>query len=356
MDNSFLWGTNGQLPLEDALRLELPAQRCYVYRIDVGGDTYIGMTTQDPEKALATHVERARDGDTSKLHKALRRFGYVSDLATFSEHDTEVDCLVAKVSQIQRIKPALNSTFGGEGNHFNLIELPNKLGEKVLHVENKGVRQHLLRVKRISGPAYLKSMLERIRHRFDKLEKKLPHERTRFADELWAVSFPISNSFGLSLNKQDVIDYVDKRRKRHALLRDWSDKTQKIADEHLDVISFARARGFKLLTKSQNAMMKLAGRQTRSYEGMFFNPEYFKGSVRVFLADGSSCMTDKVFANDQQAKDWLVQQSWYRGAVRDGIIRAGDAFFPFYIYVGQYGGFLGMFTKTNYRAGYAVVD
>lgn len=374
MDDSSPWGPDGLLPLELALRIGLPAQRCYLYRVDAGGDIYIGMTTLDPEAAMADHVEQARSGEQSKLHKALRRFGYSFDLSTISEHATEVDCLVAKVSQVQRLRPTLNSTFGGEGNLFNLIELPNKLGEQVLYVENKRARQSLMRNRRKSDFRYLKSVFHRIRLRYDKFELNLPHERTRYADELWAV--PVPSSFdesgpvaafwrfmlyspdksrdiapkALATLKESLTHYRQMRSKRLALLRDWTDETRKAVDEHHRFANFLNVHGLALLTSARRMMS-----DERSYEGTAFNPAYFKGIKRVFLFGRSSAPT-QVFADDQIAKEWLVQQHWYRYAIDIGFVKTGDAFFPLRIYAGRYGGFLGVATKVNYRVGYVGVD
>jgi hypothetical protein len=359
-----VWGHDAQIPLEAALQLKLPAQRCHVYRIDVGGDAYIGMTTLTPEIALSKHIEHARNGSATKIHAALRRFGYLSNVTTLSTHDGEIECLVAKVCEIHRLKPVLNSTVGGEGYRLNLVEKTNIHGEKIFYVENKEIIQRNIRIKERASLQRPNLILEKINRRYDEFEKKLPSDRRRYADELWKVSISKTH-FGSNYSASDVKEYFHSRKRRYETLSNWSNESQLLVEAHERLKEFLENQNFKLLTKSNEPFLKrkFATKSkdysyTPTYERGVFNSDFFIGIKRVFFAQKNSTISslNQVFYDEHDAREWLIKQSWFQQSIRNGIIQLEDAFFPFMFDLGQYGGFLGLFTKQNIRAGYVKVD
>ena len=123
-----------------ALKAGVPAQKCFVYKLSVGGSDYIGFTTQNPKKRLEQHLESAENESKQKVHLQLRRFGYLHDFDVISEHENEVLALVAEIINIKKHGPELNTSIGGEGHNFDVVEGKNHLGENVFFVWNKNVK------------------------------------------------------------------------------------------------------------------------------------------------------------------------------------------------------------------------
>ncbi|MDA9985967.1 hypothetical protein N9E86_02185, partial [Alphaproteobacteria bacterium] len=134
------WSNNRQLTLDRALKAGVPAQKCFVYKLSVGGSDYIGFTTQNPKKRLEQHLESAENESKQKVHLQLRRFGYLHDFEVISEHENEVLALVAEIINIKKHGPELNTSIGGEGHNFDVVEGKNHLGENVFFVWNKNVK------------------------------------------------------------------------------------------------------------------------------------------------------------------------------------------------------------------------
>ncbi|MDA8653557.1 hypothetical protein N9M50_00335 [Alphaproteobacteria bacterium] len=133
-----IWGV--AVPLAEALKLDLPKKKCFVYRLSipsVGTHTYIGFTTQNPEERLAQHMVSARKGSKQNVHIKLREFGLLHEFEVLSEHPNEVLGLVAEIAAIARHNPDLNESEGGEGFVYKIIRNENTFGEKVLCVINK---------------------------------------------------------------------------------------------------------------------------------------------------------------------------------------------------------------------------
>jgi hypothetical protein len=120
--------------IDEALEAGMPPFKCYVYKLKVGGNSYIGFTSQSPKKRLAQHVENSKNGSQLKLHKELRRFGYLNEFQVLGEYENEILGLVAEISFINEYSPQLNSSPGGEGNHYEIIEFGN-----ILYVRNKAL-------------------------------------------------------------------------------------------------------------------------------------------------------------------------------------------------------------------------
>ena len=156
-----------RLTLDKALEAGVPKLKCFVYKITIGGKEYIGFTSQKPEKRMEQHLKSAKNESFQKLHKELRRFGYLHEFEVISEHENEVLGLVAEISNIQKYKPELNVSIGGEGNSYDVIEGKNHLGENVFYVENKKLEKTILKHERKKEQKlnYYISLIQKIRTR-----------------------------------------------------------------------------------------------------------------------------------------------------------------------------------------------
>ena len=123
--------------LTEAIENGLPPKNSYVYQIIVGGREYIGFTTQNPQNRIEQHLSDAKEGSKQAVHIALRRFGYLHEFNILSEHPSEVEGLVAEITAIEKIKPELNSSLGGEGNDFDVDLRMNEFDEEVFAVIDK---------------------------------------------------------------------------------------------------------------------------------------------------------------------------------------------------------------------------
>ena len=128
------WERHKDLPLDKALEFGVPQQKCFVYKLKVGGLDYIGFTTQEPRKRLEQHLKSAKQNSKHLVHVQLRRFGFIHDFEIISEHENEVLGLVAEISNIKKYTPELNTSIGGEGNTFKVFEKESLLGEVIFFV------------------------------------------------------------------------------------------------------------------------------------------------------------------------------------------------------------------------------
>ena len=150
------------------------------------------------------------------LHKALRRFGYVYETGILAETGDEVRGLLARLAQIGKIRPALNRSFEGEGEQFDLVEQINEMGEKILYVENKKVCRVHDRLRRRSDPAYLQSILQRIQHRYARIERKSGATRSSTVTDAHSKAWAGSAN---ELTSSEVVAFAHERRKALAALR-----------------------------------------------------------------------------------------------------------------------------------------
>lgn len=163
MTNNDDWNIKGRLVLSEALKNGLPDSTCYVYRISIpahGCSTYIGFTTQNPRSRLEQHLESAKTDSKNKVHKELRKFGFLHEFEVISSYANEVLGLVGEIVNIQKYNAGLNSTKGGEGNNYNVVEDRNHLGEQVFYVENKQVAKRNAEIKKISNRLQEKDSFE----------------------------------------------------------------------------------------------------------------------------------------------------------------------------------------------------
>lgn len=134
--------TTSMIPLTEAIKKGFPELKCFVYRLEVGGENYIGFTSQEPKNRMEGHLEAARNDSPQKVHKALRRFGEIHTFEVLSEHTNEVDALVAEIIAIKKFDAKLNVSIGGEGNNYSVVEDYNHLKEKIFFVQdNSTVKQ-----------------------------------------------------------------------------------------------------------------------------------------------------------------------------------------------------------------------
>jgi len=131
------WNASPTLPLDEALKMEVKPCKCYVYKLEVGGLSYVGFTTLEPSERVRFHIEDAKNGSQLAIHAKLRQFGYLFDLEVLASEENEILGLVREISFIEKIAPDLNATKGGEGNDFELFFQRNDVNETVLFVRNK---------------------------------------------------------------------------------------------------------------------------------------------------------------------------------------------------------------------------
>ena len=129
------WNKTPIVPLDQALKLEIEPLKCHVYKLDIGGEAYIGFTTLEPAERVALHIKDAKDGSRLAVHAKLRQFGYLFDLELLATEENEVLGLVREISFIKKFSPELNSSQGGEGNIFELLFKKNELNEDVIFVK-----------------------------------------------------------------------------------------------------------------------------------------------------------------------------------------------------------------------------
>ena len=118
----YIFSMKYHVPLALYLESSPPQNTCLVYKLTVGGEDYIGFTSQNSEMRLEQHIESAKQGSKLKVHVALRRFGYLNKFEVIGTYESEVLALVREISEIKRLSPALNMSLGGEGNTIDLVE------------------------------------------------------------------------------------------------------------------------------------------------------------------------------------------------------------------------------------------
>ena len=90
----------GILPFTDALKTEVKNRKCCIYELKVGGQKYIGFTSQKPETILNTHKKNADKGSQQDVHKQPRRVGNQCSFKVLSEHTNKTEALAEEISAI----------------------------------------------------------------------------------------------------------------------------------------------------------------------------------------------------------------------------------------------------------------
>ena len=122
------------LTLEEALSDKSQIGTFHLYELEVGGELYIGFTSQEPSARLAQHLESAREGSPFKVHKQLRKFGYYHSFTVIKTFQHEVEALLNEIIEIKKRGATLNKSKGGEGSKYQIIETKNTQGEAVFGV------------------------------------------------------------------------------------------------------------------------------------------------------------------------------------------------------------------------------
>ena len=117
------------LNLEEALADKSQVGTFRLYKIDVGGEVYIGFTSQEPERRMEQHVEAAKTGSQLLVHKKLREFGFYYDFVVLETYSNEVEALLNEIISIKKFNASLNLTEGGEGKKYHVIREQNEHGE-----------------------------------------------------------------------------------------------------------------------------------------------------------------------------------------------------------------------------------
>lgn len=123
--------------IQEALSLNVPHTKCFVYKIEFGKDCYVGFTTQDPEKRIAGHISKAQEGGMQEISKAFRKWGYIYELNVVGEYPNEVLGLISEIQNIEKYNCSLNEHIGGQGKDFNIVVQKNNFGENIYVVHDK---------------------------------------------------------------------------------------------------------------------------------------------------------------------------------------------------------------------------
>ena len=135
--NHTLIGKDVFYEIDEALSLEPPEIECYVYKLKIGHEVYIGFTTKKPKERVAEHIAASKDGGIQKVNKALRRWGYFYELEILESCENEIIGLLKEIVHIKEHDSSLNEHPGGQGNDFNIVMNKNKMDEDVYYVHDK---------------------------------------------------------------------------------------------------------------------------------------------------------------------------------------------------------------------------
>ena len=164
------------LNLEDALNDKSQEGTYRLYKIDVGGEVYIGFTSQEPERRMEQHVEAAKTGSQLLVHKKLREFGFYYDFVVLETYSNEVEALLNEIISIKRFNASLNLTEGGEGKKYHVIREQNEHGELVFKAKNLQKEKEILELEALklsqSNGAVLEDFLIKLQHFQDDIELK----------------------------------------------------------------------------------------------------------------------------------------------------------------------------------------
>ncbi len=131
------WGPHSLLRLDRINYNELPKKKCYIYKMTIGANIYIGFTTKNPNTREQEHKTSAQSGSMQLIHKELRKWGLNYLFEVLGEYENEVHALLDEIKFIQKYNARLNSSNGGEGNQFRIIESKNEFDEYVFFVSKE---------------------------------------------------------------------------------------------------------------------------------------------------------------------------------------------------------------------------
>jgi hypothetical protein len=159
------------LTLEQALADQSQTGTFHLYRLEVGGETYIGFTSQAPEKRLEQHLQSAREGSENRVHGQLRKFGFYHSFEVIKTFSHEVEALLNEIIEIKKQNATLNSSPGGEGSKYIIVLETNSLGEEVYAVALRDDitkrQKHDEYLKTISNGDVLFDFFDRVKNPLD---------------------------------------------------------------------------------------------------------------------------------------------------------------------------------------------
>ena len=123
--------------IQDALSANTDNESCFVYKLEIGSDIYIGFTTQKPIDRVNSHINKSKEGGTQKINKALREWGYIYEIEILGHYQNEILGLLAEIKFIAKFSPSLNESRGGQGNKFDIVPSKNDMGEDIFVVHDK---------------------------------------------------------------------------------------------------------------------------------------------------------------------------------------------------------------------------
>ena len=124
--------------IQEALSLNVPNTTCFVYKIELGNECYVGFTTQNPEQRLNGHISKSKEGGMQKINKAFRKWGYIySNFEVIGEYKNEIEGLLSEIRNIDKFNCSLNENLGGQGKDFNIVPNKNNFDEEIFTVHDK---------------------------------------------------------------------------------------------------------------------------------------------------------------------------------------------------------------------------
>ena len=99
----------------------------YLYKVTVGGMVYYGYSSRTPSVRVAEHIRDCKKGVNTKFYNVLRKNDYRLDFETVGVFDDEFAALVREIELIDKHKPYLNTSSGGEGRTMivEVVTLPD---------------------------------------------------------------------------------------------------------------------------------------------------------------------------------------------------------------------------------------
>ena len=348
------------ISLHEALKNTTDNKECYVYKLSVGGKEYIGFTAQNPSSRLEQHLESAKTGSKQKVHVALRRFGFLHDFKVLSSHPNEILALVEEISAIEKYSPKLNTTIGGEGANYLVVEKTNEYNEKAFYVVKKAEHeQEITREKakqfiaNKSTHDYLLKLSKKIVNRYMLIESRLDQNKLECLNETYKY-----NPKGMSQNPQGIWQSFMQSIPHNGLTREsltsfWHTLRSKIHEvKNLDPSDFQL---WKYL-KKYDFTIRYPNRITH------VKSKFFKIKQNVFSAKqfpSTNYMIDvsaqdlPIFDSEKAAVDKISKSNWFKEGISNGTfkLKAGIDIYPIYISCGTYQtGFLNLVTKTDYKS------
>jgi predicted GIY-YIG superfamily endonuclease len=140
----FKFSDSAEMTLEEALQDRSHDGCFHLYKIEIGGEIYIGFTSQEAHKRMEQHLESARNGSSYLIHKKLREFGFYYDFTVIGTYSNEVEALLNEIISIKKFNAKLNISEGGEGKRYKIVRKQNEHGESVFKVIDKVKAEKLI--------------------------------------------------------------------------------------------------------------------------------------------------------------------------------------------------------------------